>query len=54
MRIICVAEAWPNYLKVKPVMDALEQGCTEVILVYTGQRYDAAVNDVLFIAGARG
>ncbi len=47
MRIICVAGARPNYMKVKPVMDALERSA-EVILVHTGQHYDAAMNDVFF------
>ena len=48
MRIICVAGARPNYMKVKPVMDALEQQGAEVILVHTGQHYDAEMNDVFF------
>ena len=48
MRIICVAGARPNYMKVKPVMDALEQQRAEVILVHTGQHYDAEMNDVVF------
>jgi UDP-N-acetylglucosamine 2-epimerase (non-hydrolysing) len=48
MRIICVAGARPNYMKVKPVMDALEERAAEVILVHTGQHYDAAMNDVFF------
>ena len=48
MRVICVAGARPNYMKVKPVMDALEESAAEVILVHTGQHYDAAMNDVFF------
>ena len=48
MRVICVAGARPNYMKVKPVMDALEERAAEVILVHTGQHYDAAMNDVFF------
>ena len=48
MRIICVAGARPNYMKVKPVMDGLERCGAEVILVHTGQHYDAAMNDVFF------
>jgi len=48
MRIICVAGARPNYMKVKPVMDALEERGADVILVHTGQHYDAAMNDVFF------
>ena len=30
MRVICVAGARPNYMKVKPVMDALEESAAEV------------------------
>ena len=48
MRIVCVAGARPNYMKVKPVMDALEARGAEVVLVHTGQHYDAAMNDVFF------
>ena len=48
MRICCVAGARPNYMKVKPVMDALEERGAEVVLVHTGQHYDAARNDVFF------
>jgi UDP-N-acetylglucosamine 2-epimerase (non-hydrolysing) len=47
-RVICVAGARPNYMKIKPVMDALERRGTEVILVHTGQHYDPAMNDVFF------
>ena len=32
MRVICVAGARPNYMKVKPVMDALEERAAEVIV----------------------
>jgi len=48
MRVICVAGARPNYMKVKPVMDALEERGSQVILVHTGQHYDPAMNDVFF------
>jgi UDP-N-acetylglucosamine 2-epimerase (non-hydrolysing) len=48
MRIICVAGARPNYMKVKPVMDALEEQSADVILVHTGQHYDALMSDVFF------
>ncbi len=47
-RIICVAGARPNFMKVKPVMDALEARGADVVLVHTGQHYDAAMNDVFF------
>jgi UDP-N-acetylglucosamine 2-epimerase (non-hydrolysing) len=48
MRIICVAGARPNYMKIKPVMDALETRSAHVSLVHTGQHYDAAMNDIFF------
>jgi len=35
-------------MKVKPVMDALEERGTQVILVHTGQHYDPAMGDVPF------
>jgi UDP-N-acetylglucosamine 2-epimerase (non-hydrolysing) len=47
-RVICVAGARPNYMKVKPVMDALEERDVDVILVHTGQHYDPVMNEVLF------
>ncbi|AQT75143.1 MULTISPECIES: non-hydrolyzing UDP-N-acetylglucosamine 2-epimerase [unclassified Streptomyces] len=47
-RIVCVAGARPNYMKTKPVMDALERRGAEVVLVHTGQHYDESMNDVFF------
>jgi UDP-N-acetylglucosamine 2-epimerase (non-hydrolysing) len=35
-------------MKVKPVMDALEERQAQVILVHTGQHYDPAMSDVFF------
>ena len=35
-------------MKVKPVVDALEARGAEVLLVHTGQHYDAAMSDVFF------
>src|SRR5580658_1323625 len=48
MRVICVVGARPNFMKVKPVMDALAGAEQEVVLVHTGQHYDAAMSDVFF------
>lgn len=48
LRVICVAGARPNYMKIKPVMDGLEARDVDVVLVHTGQHYDAAMNDVFF------
>src|SRR6185312_2514310 len=38
----------PNFMKVKPVMDALDRRGVELTLVHTGQHYDAAMSDVFF------
>jgi UDP-N-acetylglucosamine 2-epimerase (non-hydrolysing) len=46
--IVCVAGARPNFIKIKPVMDALESRGGDVRLVHTGQHYDEAMNDVFF------
>jgi UDP-N-acetylglucosamine 2-epimerase (non-hydrolysing) len=46
--VICVAGARPNYMKVKPVMDALGTSGAEVVLVHTGQHYDPAMSEVFF------
>ncbi len=48
MRVICVVGARPNYMKVKPVMDALAEGGAQVILVHTGQHYDPSMSGVFF------
>jgi UDP-N-acetylglucosamine 2-epimerase (non-hydrolysing) len=48
MRAICVAGARPNFMKIKPVLAALEQRGVEVILVHTGQHYDQAMSDTFF------
>ena len=48
MQVVCVAGARPNFVKVKPVMDALEERGAKVVLVHTGQHYDAAMSDVFF------
>ena len=48
LRAVCVAGARPNFMKVKPVLDALEARDVETVLVHTGQHYDAAMSDVFF------
>ena len=48
MRIVCVAAARPNFIKIKPVADALEQEDIDVVLVHTGQHYDERMSDVFF------
>src|SRR5579859_5836131 len=48
MRVLCVVGARPNFMKVKPVIDALGAAGAQVVLVHTGQHYDAAMSDVFF------
>jgi UDP-N-acetylglucosamine 2-epimerase (non-hydrolysing) len=48
IRVICVAAARPNFMKVKPVLDALERRGVDTVLVHTGQHYDESMNDVFF------
>ena len=48
MKVLCVAGARPNFMKVKPVMDALEALGADVVLVHTGQHYDPLMSDVFF------
>jgi UDP-N-acetylglucosamine 2-epimerase (non-hydrolysing) len=48
MRIVCVAGARPNFMKIKPVVDALDARGAETLLVHTGQHFDAAMSDVFF------
>jgi UDP-N-acetylglucosamine 2-epimerase (non-hydrolysing) len=48
MRVLCVAGARPNFMKIKPVMDGLSRRGVDVALVHTGQHYDAAMSDVFF------
>jgi UDP-N-acetylglucosamine 2-epimerase (non-hydrolysing) len=48
-KIVVVAGARPNFIKIAPLMSALAtvRGCTP-ILVHTGQHYDTAMSDVFF------
>jgi UDP-N-acetylglucosamine 2-epimerase (non-hydrolysing) len=48
MRALCVVGARPNFMKIKPVMDALERRQVDVVLVHTGQHYDRAMSSVFF------
>jgi len=48
MRAACVVGARPNFMKIKPVMDALDRRCAEVVLIHTGQHYDRSMSTVFF------
>jgi UDP-N-acetylglucosamine 2-epimerase (non-hydrolysing) len=49
--ILCVVGARPNYMKMAPLLAAFGRnpGLPRAILVHTGQHYDAALNDRLFV-----
>ena len=49
-RIALVAGARPNFMKIAPIMRALEsyQSRMEAILIHTGQHYDPEMSDVFF------
>jgi UDP-N-acetylglucosamine 2-epimerase (non-hydrolysing) len=46
--VLCVVGARPNYMKMAPIVRALKSKNIPVLLVHTGQHYDAAMNDKLF------
>lgn len=48
MKVLCVAGARPNFMKVKPVLAALEARGAATSLVHTGQHYDPLMSDVFF------
>jgi UDP-N-acetylglucosamine 2-epimerase (non-hydrolysing) len=50
LKIIIVAGARPNFMKVAPLVAAMKRRSTEFhpILVHTGQHYDAAMSDTFF------
>lgn len=48
-RLICVAGARPNFMKVAPIIAALKaRDIFDVVLVHTGQHYDPDLNDRFF------
>jgi UDP-N-acetylglucosamine 2-epimerase (non-hydrolysing) len=48
VRVVCVVGARPNFVKAKPVLEALERRGVEVVLIHTGQHYDPLMSDVFF------
>ncbi|WP_235609276.1 UDP-N-acetyl glucosamine 2-epimerase, partial [Frankia casuarinae] len=43
-----VAGARPNFIKIKPILDALDAEGFRTTLVHTGQHYDEAMSEVFF------
>ena len=48
MRILSVVAARPNFMKIAPVMGALERLDVQQLLVHTGQHYDSNMSKVFF------
>lgn len=48
VHVLCVAGARPNFMKVKPVLDALEAAGETTSLIHAGQHYDPSMSDVFF------
>ena len=46
--VLCVVGARPNFMKIKPVLDALESRGADTVLVHTEQHYDDAMSAVFF------
>src|SRR5690606_11382630 len=48
MKVLLVAGARPNFMKVAPIIPALRRSGHEPVLVHTGQHYDARMSDAFF------
>ncbi|HET7462302.1 MAG TPA: UDP-N-acetylglucosamine 2-epimerase (non-hydrolyzing) [Longimicrobium sp.] len=48
MKVLVVAGARPNFMKVAPILAALARAGAQAVLVHTGQHYDAAMSDAFF------
>lgn len=48
MRVLVVAGARPNFMKIAPVLKALDAAGHDGVLVHTGQHYDAQMSDAFF------
>jgi UDP-N-acetylglucosamine 2-epimerase (non-hydrolysing) len=48
MRVLVVAGARPNFMKVAPILEALRERGDQGVLVHTGQHYDARMSDAFF------
>lgn len=47
-RVLLVAGARPNFMKIAPIIDVLRQRGIDFVLVHTGQHYDAAMSETFF------
>mgnify|MGYP001474374617 CR=1 FL=1 len=46
--VLCVVGARPNFMKMAPILRAMQRERLPALLVHTGQHYDADMNDRLF------
>jgi UDP-N-acetylglucosamine 2-epimerase (non-hydrolysing) len=48
MKVLVIAGARPNFMKVAPILKALNEAGDEALLVHTGQHYDVKMSDAFF------
>lgn len=48
MRVLVVAGARPNFVKIAPIMASLRRSGDEAVLVHTGQHYDLRMSEAFF------
>ena len=48
MRVLVVAGARPNFVKIAPILAALRRSGDEAVLVHTGQHYDLQMSEAFF------
>jgi UDP-N-acetylglucosamine 2-epimerase (non-hydrolysing) len=48
LKVLLVAGARPNFMKIAPIIRALRAGGHDAVLVHTGQHYDEAMSDTFF------
>jgi UDP-N-acetylglucosamine 2-epimerase (non-hydrolysing) len=48
MKVLLVAGARPNFMKVAPILARLREAGDDPVLVHTGQHYDATMSDTFF------
>lgn len=46
--VLCVVGARPNYMKIAPILAAMDGSALKGRLLHTGQHYDSAMNDAFF------
>jgi len=47
-KVLLVAGARPNFMKVAPILEVLDERGIKAVLVHTGQHYDPLMSEVIF------